>query len=188
MHRLMTTLAVAGVIALAGTAQAQQKPAMFDIMSPGHKEFSPLELKNAGNNPQAACHGQNISPALAWKNAPPNTKSFAIVLFDPNGNPPTGFIHWIAYGIPATKTSLKEGEANDASATDHLNGKNGAGSQTYFGPCPPAGQKAHPYAFIVMALDLPPDAMPAGLSRDDFAAAIKGHVLNRATLTRPYGD
>ncbi|HUK59382.1 MAG TPA: YbhB/YbcL family Raf kinase inhibitor-like protein [Stellaceae bacterium] len=179
--------AAAAVIAmalLAGPAPAADKKPAFSLVSPGHKEFTHLTAKYAAeaNN----CGGQNVSPALTWSGAPAATKSYAIALIDPASPALTGFLHWIAYGIPATKTSLKEGEASKPSS-EFTSGKNGPGGEGYFGPCPPPGQKPHPFTFLLMATDLPPDALQPGLSRDELAAGLKGHVLDRTTLVLQYG-
>jgi Raf kinase inhibitor-like YbhB/YbcL family protein len=185
--------AAAALLAMAGTAllpmpsgAAGAKP-VFDLSAPGHKEWTFLAKKNAGNNPTVpGCNGGNESPALRWSNAPANTKSFAIVLIDLSGNPPLGFVHWVAYGIPAGKTSLKEGEASKPS-NEFIGGKSGIGRDTYFGPCPPAGEKAHPFTFVLMATDLEPKALSPGLTRDDLATALKGHIVGRTTLVLRYG-
>ncbi len=96
-------------------------------------------------NPQNKnCIGENVSPPLRWSGAPEKTKSYMIMLFDPAGRVPLGVVHWLAYDIPASKTSLKEGEASKPS-TEFKGGKNITGGMTYFGPCPPAGVKPHPY-------------------------------------------
>jgi hypothetical protein len=168
-------------------ASAAAKKAWFDASSPGLKEFGSLTAKNGGSNPAlAGCNGKNVSPALRWSGAPANTKSYAIELFDLAGYPPVGFVQWLAYAIPATTTSLKEGEAS-APSSAFKGGKNTAGTQIYSGPCPPLGAKPHPYTFLVMATDVAPDALSAGMTRDELAAALKGHIIDRTTLVLRYG-
>jgi hypothetical protein len=190
VHHRMAALAFAAATATgllpSASGAAGMKP-VFELTAPGHKEWTPLAKKNAGNNPTVpGCDGGNQSPALHWSNVPANTKSFAIVLIDLGGNPPQGFVHWVAYGIPASKSGLKEGEASKPSH-EFTGGKSGIGRDTYFGPCPPAGEKAHPFTFVLMATDLAPGALEPGMTRDDLAAALKGHIVGRTTLVLRYG-
>jgi Raf kinase inhibitor-like YbhB/YbcL family protein len=185
---IIAAVGAAFVIVQAASGSAAEKKAFFDLMSPGHKEFGSLAKTNGGNNPNLpGCNGDNVSPALQWTGAPAATKSYAIELFDLGGNPPAGFVHWIAYDIPASKTSLKEGEASEASS-EFKGGKNGAGSTLYFGPCPPPGAKPHPYTFMVMATDIAPGTLQAGMTRDELAAALKGHIVDRTMLVLRYGQ
>jgi len=188
-HRtVVLAFAAATTIGLLPTASgaADQKP-VFDLSAPGHREWSFLGKKNVGFNPTVpGCDGGNLSPALQWSKAPAATKSFAIVLVDLSGNPPLGFVHWVAYGIPASKTGLKEGEASKPSS-EFTGGKSGIGRDTYFGPCPPAGEKAHPFTFVLMATDLAPGALGPGLTREELATALRGHIVGRTTLVLRYG-
>lgn len=85
-----------------------------------------------------------------------------------------------------SKTSLTEGEASKPSS-EFKGGKNTPGTELYFEPCPPLGAKAHPYTFRVMATDLAPDALAAGMTRDELAVALKGHIIDRTTLVLRYG-
>ena len=66
--------------------------------------------KNAGNNPN--CVGDNVSPQLSWTGVPAGTKSFALLMEDPEGRGGAGVHHWVAYGIPANVTSFAEGEVS----------------------------------------------------------------------------
>jgi len=61
------------------------------------------------------CVGENISPPLNWSNAPEGTKSFALLLLDPEGRPPAGVSHMVVYGIPAEVTGFAEGELSKPS-------------------------------------------------------------------------
>jgi Raf kinase inhibitor-like YbhB/YbcL family protein len=162
----------------------------LDLSSPDFKDGGHLAQKYGGNNPHNPnCTGQNVSPALEWKNAPAGTRSFAIILFDTAGRAPLGVVHWFAYGIPPTKMGFKEGEA--AQPPDgFMGGKSTMSLPSYFGPCPPKGVKAHPYVFTLMAYDIAPDAIPAGLSPADFVKSVQaagGKLLQSVSLVSRYG-
>jgi phosphatidylethanolamine-binding protein (PEBP) family uncharacterized protein len=49
---------------------------------------------------QTGCIGQNQSPDLTGSGAPPNTKSYAITLWDPDVPSGVGFVHWLLFNIP----------------------------------------------------------------------------------------
>lgn len=192
MNMRVSVIALAGAVA-AGWCLSPAAPAdaaakkEFNISSPGTKDFGMMKKKNAGENAQNKnCVGQNVSPALRWKNAPANTKSFVITMFDPAGRGGAGVVHWIAYDIPASKTSLKEGEASQPSS-EFKGGKNIMGKETYFGPCPPFGDKPHPYVITLIATDVAPDALQAGMSKDELDKALQGHVLGDTTLVLRFG-
>ncbi len=127
------------------------------------------------------CGGENISPELHWKNAPAGTKSFALIVHDPDAPRPGGFDHWVFYGIPASKTQLAAGESIPAKNS----GTNGTGNAGYYGPCPPPG-KTHHYIFTLYALDVPAIDAPKPLSAGELKARIERHVLATATLTGLY--
>jgi len=177
--------AAAFAATMAATAAFAQKP-VFTLVSPGLTEFSMLPNKYAAKSPPSGCDGGNVSPALSWTGAPLSTKSYAIDLFDPASPSLVGYVHWLAYGIPASKTSLKEGEGSSPSS-EFESGKNSPGTEAYSGPCPPAGQKPHPYVFLMLATDLAPGSLKAGMTRDELAAALKDHVLGRTTLVFQFG-
>ncbi|MFP5406637.1 MAG: YbhB/YbcL family Raf kinase inhibitor-like protein, partial [Gammaproteobacteria bacterium] len=113
------------------------------------------------------CSGENVSPALHWKAAPPGTKSFALMVHDPDA--PTGgagWWHWVVYDLPASTHSLPEG-AGSADGSKLPSGavqqKTDFGVPGWGGPCPPAGDKPHRYHFTIYALkveklDVPPGA------------------------------
>lgn len=189
----MTPFRLAGAsiltIAIAWNAAYATKPqpSLFTLSSPAFSDDGMLPLKNAGGT---LCgkdsRGGNLSPPLAWSNAPPGTKSFAVVMIDPDGRRGLGSVHWVAYGIPASRTSLKEGEGGPASATDIVSGKNSRGTPGYTGPCGPPVDAAHHYVIDLIALDLAPGALRSGLSRDELLMAIAGHSLGPASLVVRY--
>jgi Raf kinase inhibitor-like YbhB/YbcL family protein len=125
------------------------------------------------------CPGKNVSPELAWHDAPAGTKSFAILMYDVDGQYGAGVSHWVAYNIAPTVTELAEG---DATAGKNFTGGSGTRSNAnYVGPCPPQGDGPHHYLITVMATDLEPN-LPAGLTREQFLAQTKGHLLTSATI------
>jgi Raf kinase inhibitor-like YbhB/YbcL family protein len=160
---------------------------MFNITSKNVKDGGKLAQKFGGVNPQNKnCTGQNISPALAWSNPPAGTKSYAILMFDAVGRPPLGVVHWIAYDMPAKKMSLAEGEASKPSS-EFKGGKNLPGQEVYFGPCPPMGEKAHPYVIVLMATDIEPGSMKAGMTQAELGAALQGKIKGSTNLVARYG-
>jgi Raf kinase inhibitor-like YbhB/YbcL family protein len=130
--------------------------------------------------------GENVSPQLKWTNVPAGTKSFAIMLIDPEGLAPAGVAHWIAYGIPASTTEFKEGDLG-VQSDKYVGGKSTMGVGNYTGPCTPAGIGLHHYTFILMATDLEPNALQAGLTRDELAPALKGHVKGSTGIVGMFG-
>src|ERR1700739_3338848 len=55
------------------------------------------------------CKGGNVSPELSWSNAPAGTKSFAILMHDPDAPTGSGWWHWVGYNIPANVSSIPAG-------------------------------------------------------------------------------
>ena len=106
--------------------------------------------KNTGNN--ANCVGENVSPQLSWTGVPAGTKSFALLMEDPEGRGGAGVHHWVAYGIPANVTSFAEGEVSKES-DKYVGGKSTQGVGNYSGPCTPPGTPHH-YTFVIVATDL----------------------------------
>src|SRR3954471_19345592 len=101
------------------------------------------------------------SPALTWKDAPAGTKSFALVMDDPDVTQiPGGFVHWVLYDIPATTMELPEGFTVGSLRASCVTGMRGAG---YMGPCPPTG--ANHYRFKLYALDVEKLGLAEGASR-----------------------
>lgn len=131
------------------------------------------------------CGGQGVSPQIAWSKLPAGSKSIAVLAFDPDGAKGLGASHWVAYNIAAERGQLKQGEGQIDGAGATV-GKNVAGVTAFRGMCPLVGDAPHPYVFTVIATDLEPTALPAGLSRDELLAALKGHALGGHSIVGYY--
>jgi Raf kinase inhibitor-like YbhB/YbcL family protein len=162
---------------------AAKMPApVFTLTSSAFKDDGTLKLKNAGNNKRfASCIGYNVSPPLAWHNPPPGTKSFVLLMHDPEGRPPQGVEHMVIYGIPASVGHFAEGELSAPSA-NFVGGTSTMNLGSYAGPCTPPGTDWHHYTLTIIATDLDPKALPPGLTRADLIPALKGHVKGSAGL------
>jgi Raf kinase inhibitor-like YbhB/YbcL family protein len=173
-------LAAALALAAFGSHDAKAE-GLFTLTSPDFKDGARMALKNAGNNKaNPNCVGENVSPTLSWANPPEGTKSYALLMFDPEGRPPGGVSHWVAYGIPVSVTGFAEGEVSKPS-DKYVGGIGTAKLSTYTGPCTPAVAPHH-YTFTLMATDLEPPALQAGMTRDELIKALDGHVKGATGL------
>lgn len=117
---------------------------------------------------ESGCKGGNVSPVLSWSGAPAGTKSFALLVHDPDAPTGSGWWHWVVYNIPASTMSLPAGAGDPRKKLmppGAVQGRNDYGTAGYGGPCPPPG-KPHHYHFQLHALkvaklELPADASPA---------------------------
>ena len=168
-------LAAGAALAIAWSIPGANAQGVFTITSKSFKDGQRLPTKMAGNNKQNPnCVGENVSPELSWSNVPAGTKSLALLMFDPEGRPPGGVSHWVAYGIKPTVTGFAEGEASKQ--TDkYVGGSSLMKLPHYFGPCTPPGPPHH-YTFTLMATDLEPDALKPGLTREEVIKALDGKV------------
>ncbi|MFQ5952284.1 MAG: YbhB/YbcL family Raf kinase inhibitor-like protein [Candidatus Omnitrophota bacterium] len=126
------------------------------------------------------CKGEDVSPSLSWSGVPKGTKSFVLIMDDPDA--PFGtWIHWVIYNIPADTTSFEEGVPNELVLEGGMKqGINSWRRAGYGGPCPPPGP-AHRYIFKLYAVDTVPDLLPAATKRA-VLQAIQGHILEMAQL------
>ena len=129
---------------------------------------------------QHTCDGGDVSPPLAWLGVPSGTRSFAVVVDDPDAS---GFTHWLVFNIPASTASLAEGLKPGTLPAGAAEGSNDFGTIGYRGPCPPAG--THRYSHRVYALDVP-SVSPPPPTKERFEASIKTHVLAQAKLIGTY--
>jgi Raf kinase inhibitor-like YbhB/YbcL family protein len=165
-------------IAFDGAAATEEIPMTLKLASAAFAEGGSIPRKYT-------CEGEDVSPPLAWPGAPPGTKSFVLIVDDPDAPDPKApkltWVHWVLYNLPPNSTGLAEGvKALPAGAKAGLNDWKKA---SYGGPCPPIGR--HRYFHKLYALD----AMLAGLGRAGKAeveAAMRNHILAQATLIGTY--
>lgn len=133
--------------------------------------------------------GSDTSPQLSWSDFPPETKSFAVTVYDPVAPTASGFWHWAVADIPVTTTSLPSGAGDDEGSglpDGAVRLANDAGLKRYVGAAPPPGHGVHYYYVVVHAvdvekLDLPSGATPAYLGFNLFM-----HSIARAVLVGNY--
>ncbi len=132
------------------------------------------------------CEGEDTSPPLTWSGAPANTKSFAIIVDDPDAPDPAApkmtYVHWVAYNIPPNITSLAEGAGKGAMPAGSKEGLNDWKKAEFGGPCPPIG--THRYFFKLHALDTTLDVSKP--TKPDLLSAMKGHILAETQLMGTY--
>ncbi|HSG91556.1 MAG TPA: YbhB/YbcL family Raf kinase inhibitor-like protein [Pseudomonadales bacterium] len=148
----------------------------MQLTSPAFSDAGPIPARHTGE-------AEDSSPELAWHDAPEGTRSFALICHDPDAplvKPGTyGFVHWVAYNIPADATGLAEG------ATGHTDGVNDFGNAGYGGPMPPEGHGTHRYFFWLLALDCAPELEP-GLSMWALLERIEPNLLGMNRLMGTY--
>jgi Raf kinase inhibitor-like YbhB/YbcL family protein len=129
------------------------------------------------------CDGADVSPPLAWGDAPAGTKALALICDDPDA-PAGTWVHWVLINLPASTSGLPEGVSREKSPpTGGINGTTSGRRIGYNGPCPPSG--THRYYFKLYALD-GPLALTNSATAKDVQAAMKGHILAEAQLMGRY--
>jgi Raf kinase inhibitor-like YbhB/YbcL family protein len=143
---------------------------------------------NEGKIPRMhTCEGYDLSPSLAWSGAPEGTKSFALIVDDPDAPDPKApkmtWVHWVLYNLPPGTASLVEAVAPSALPAGAREGTNDWKRTGYGGPCPPIGR--HRYFHKLYALDtVLPDLMNPDKAK--LEAAMKGHILAEAVVMGTY--
>jgi Raf kinase inhibitor-like YbhB/YbcL family protein len=172
---LKRSLVLASGVALVSFFAAQAFAAdVFTLSSTTFKDgtMMPKKVANAntaGNNPN--CVGENVSPQLSWTGAPEGTKSFVLLMEDPEGRGGAGVHHMVTYGIDAKVTGFAEGELSKPS-DKFVGGKATQGTGIFNGPCTPANVQPHHYTFVLVATDFDPKELAPGLTRDELLPKI----------------
>jgi Raf kinase inhibitor-like YbhB/YbcL family protein len=142
---------------------------------------SPVFVEGQAMPVDFTCDGADHAPPLTLSAPPPDTRSLAIVMDDPDA-PGGTFTHWIAYNLRPDTSTLAEGA--DLAALGGLSGTNDFKRLGYGGPCPPRFEEHH-YRFRVLALDTLIHPEPPA-TRDAIDAAVKGHLVGEGTLVGIY--
>lgn len=133
------------------------------------------------------CDGKDTAPPLHWSGAPQGTKSFVLIVDDPDAPDPAApkrvYVHWVLYDLPASATRLAEGVTGVGLPSGTREGVNDWDRTGYGGPCPPIGR--HRYFFKLSALDTTLGDLGRA-KKADVERAMQGHVLEAAELVGTY--
>ena len=155
-----------------GTAVENETLAKLELTSSAFQDGGAIPT-------EFTCEGADRSPPLQWGEPPAGTRSFALVVDDPDA--PSGtFDHWGAFDIPPSTREIPAGQSVGAQTA------NGFGKSGYGGPRPPKGHGPHHYRFKLMALDVDRLGLQADAKASDVERAAEQHLVGRAELTGIY--
>jgi Raf kinase inhibitor-like YbhB/YbcL family protein len=180
MKMVFTALLLAG-LASGGCSQEPKSAtghvAKIQLTSAAFADGQPIPVKYTAD-------ALDISPPLAWTNAPAGTKCFALIADDPDA-PAGDWTHWLVYDLPPSTASLGEDQLKVAQFSNGTKqGLNDFQKTGYNGPAPPPG-KAHRYYFKLYALDAMTGLAP-GATKAALLKAMEGHVLGEGQLKATY--
>ena len=155
-----------------GAAMDSAILAKIDLTSDAFKNGEPIPV-------QYTCDGADQTPSLHWGEPPAGTKSFALVIDDPDA-PRGTFRHWGVYDIPASARSIGGGQRIGTEVSNDF------GKPGYGGPCPPKGHGPHHYHLKLFALDVDRLGLAANAKITDVETAANQHVLGKAELVGSY--
>ncbi|MBN2021361.1 MAG: YbhB/YbcL family Raf kinase inhibitor-like protein [Pirellulales bacterium] len=163
-----------------------EKPMTMQVTSPAFADGERIPAKHTGE-------GEDVSPPIAWSDAPEGTKEFALICDDPDAPTPEPWVHWVIYKIPGNATGLPEAMPRKARLKPPEKILQGATSWStpgkpavgYRGPMPPPGSGTHHYHFVVYALDASPVLEPS-MTKKQLLAEIEDHVLATGELVGVY--
>jgi len=145
----------------------------FTLTCPGFREGGPIPANHT-------CDGGDTSPQLNWSHVPEGTRSFALIMDDPDA--PNGtFTHWVLFDIPGTVDVLSAGEEGIG-----VPGRNDFQHEGYRGPCPPPRAGDHRYFLTLYALDVETLRLERAATHMDVERAMQGHILDQTTLMGRY--
>jgi Raf kinase inhibitor-like YbhB/YbcL family protein len=155
------------------------------LTAQGKLQLNSSSFKNSGPIPQEyTCDGQNRAPQLSWRGAPDDTKSFAVIVDDPDAPSEQPWVHWVIFNIPPTTTRLDQSLGRDRILPDGIQGSNTSKKIGYDSFCPPPG-KLHHYHVKLYALDTTLD-LEGGATKDELLSSMRGHILDQAEIVGTY--
>jgi len=183
---LRVALPVVAAIALAiaprpaASAPERKAPVGLTLRSASFKPNGEIPKTHTGD-------GKDVSPPLAWSGAPDGTKSFALIVDDPDAPDPKApkmvWVHWVLYDLPASAASLPAAVTAETLPEGAREGLNDWKQTGWRGPSPPVGR--HRYVFKLYALDaVLPDLETPNKAR--LEKAMEGHVLAKTELVGTY--
>jgi Raf kinase inhibitor-like YbhB/YbcL family protein len=186
----LATLILGGALVLALRSRAARRAeAAFHRGLPHTLKLSSPAFKDQGAMPAAlSCEGDGGSPPLAWANVPQGTRSFVLIVVDPDIPSPNTqwieFVHWVVYDVPADRRALPaQLSSKGLSQLGAVAGQNGYGAREYVAPCPVSG--THDYVYRLYALDVESLA-PKNEGKRGVLGAMRGHVLAYGELRGRY--
>jgi Raf kinase inhibitor-like YbhB/YbcL family protein len=174
------TSAVSVAKTSADTTTLRPMSALLNLSSSAFGANTPIPQKYT-------CEGANVSPPVAWSGASAKTKSFALIVEDPDAPDPAKptrvVTHWVAYNIPVAAPGLSENASKKGMPPGSAQGLNEGSKPAYMGPCPPIG--SHRYFFKLYALD----TVLTGLKnpkKANLQQAMQTHVVDSTQLIGTY--
>jgi hypothetical protein len=148
-------------------------------------KVSSSAFDNGGKIPaEYTCEGKSVAPPLSWSAVPPQTRSIAVLVEDPDA-PGGTYQHFAAFNLPPDRKSLPtEAVKSIAPGSALATARNSAGTVGFAPICPPSGR--HHYRFEVVALDSTLQLPPAS-DAQAVRAAMQGHMLARGELVGTFG-
>lgn len=155
-----------------GTAMENDALTKINLTSDAFRDGQPIPI-------EYTCDGADQVPALRWDDAPRDTKSFALVVDDPDA--PNGtFRHWGIFNIPASTRSIGGGLHVGTEVSNDF------GKAGYGGPCPPKGHGAHHYHFKLFALSVERLNVGPGAKVVDVESEASKHAIAQGELIGTY--
>jgi Raf kinase inhibitor-like YbhB/YbcL family protein len=155
-----------------GTAVENETLTKLSLTSDAFQDGQPIPAYHT-------CDGANQSPPLSWGEPPQGTKSFALVIDDPDA-PGGTFRHWGAFDIPASTRRIGAGQQPGTQAMNDF------GKAGYGGPCPPKGHGPHHYHFKLFALDTDKLGLSARAKVADVENSATQHAIAEGELVGTY--
>jgi Raf kinase inhibitor-like YbhB/YbcL family protein len=180
VRRTAVAVTLAVVLSSAAPGTGEGRAMAFELRS--------ADFADSGAMPaELTCEGDDRSPALAWSGAPVGTRSFALVVDDPDAPDPAApkmtWVHWVLYDVPAGTGALPPAATRATLPAGTRDGRNDWRRTGYGGPCPPIGRhrSVHKLYALDVALGDLHEPTKAALER-----AMEGHVLAKAELIGTY--